>query len=412
MKIQQNVAKGKPLLSLFNSTDESFHAKLRRSVANAYAMSTLVQFEPLVDSTIEAFVKQIDQRFADRPGDGGVANFGTWLHYYAFDVIGQLTFSKRLGFIEQGKDIDGIIATLEGLLDYFAVVSVAINTYCCSYLTITLIKVGQKPWLDRLFLKNPVLLWCNDHGLINTDSPVAAFARARMASRLEEKAQLNSSTEQSTSRLRKDFLDRFLDANKKDPVFINDRRVLALTVANIFAGADTTAITLRAVFYFLLKHPDSMEKLVHELQSADLGPQSQIVSWEQARTLPYLTAVIQESLRMHPAVGLPLERIVPSTGLTVGEIFIPPGTNVGATARAVHAKESIFGAEPEKYRPERWLTASDVERTEMNNALFSFGMGARTCIGKNISLLEMYKLVPTIFRQYEVSLSSSFQNSI
>ena len=224
-----------------------------------------------------------------------------------------------------------------------------------------------------------------------------------MANRLEDKAQMNASAEQSTSRLRKDFLDRFLDANKKDPVFINDRRVLALTVANIFAGADTTAITLRAVFYFLLKHPDSLKKLVSELQTADLGPRSQIVAWEQARHLPYLSAVIQESLRMHPAVGLPLERIVPSNGLTVGEVYIPPGTIVGATARAIHAKESIFGADPGEYRPERWLVASDAKRTEMNNALFSFGMGARTCIGKNISLLEMYKLVPTIIRQYEVS---------
>ena len=86
-------------------------------------MSTLVQFEPLVDSTIAAFVKQIDQRFADRPGDSGVVDFGTWLHYYAFDVIGELTFSKRLGFIDEAKDIEGIIGTLEKMLDYFAIVS-------------------------------------------------------------------------------------------------------------------------------------------------------------------------------------------------------------------------------------------------------------------------------------------------
>lgn len=85
-------------------------------------MSSLVQFEPLVDSTIEAFLKQIDGRFADRDGDAGVVDFGRWLHYYAFDVIGELTFSKRLGFIDEAKDIEGIIGTLEKMLDYFAVV--------------------------------------------------------------------------------------------------------------------------------------------------------------------------------------------------------------------------------------------------------------------------------------------------
>ncbi|KAJ4988549.1 cytochrome p450 [Stagonosporopsis vannaccii] len=385
--VQQNIAKGKPLLSLFNTTDEQFHSKLRRSVANAYSMSTLVQFEPLVDSTIDAFITQINKRFADKAGPAGVADFGTWLHYYAFDVIGELTFSKRLGFIDQGKDIEGIIGTLEKMLDYFAI-------------------VGQIPWLDRLFFKNPILLWCNDHGVVDTTSPVAVFAKARMASRLEKDTQSGNVTEQKTTQLRKDFLDRFLEANRKDPSFISDERVLALTVANIFAGADTTAITLRTVFYFLLKNPECLNCLLSELEDSDLGPHDRILSWDRTRKLPYLSAVIQESLRMHPAVGLPLERVVPASGLDVDGLFVPPGTIVGTTARAIHAKSSIFGADPEKYNPERWLIASEIKRAEMNNALFSFGMGARTCIGKNISLLEMYKLVPTVLRQYEITFAN------
>ena len=86
-------------------------------------MSNLVQFEPLVDSTIEAFITQLQKRVVDRPADDGILDFGTWLQFYAFDVIGELTFSKRLGFVDEGKDIDGIIGTLERLLNYFSVVS-------------------------------------------------------------------------------------------------------------------------------------------------------------------------------------------------------------------------------------------------------------------------------------------------
>ncbi|OBT75484.1 hypothetical protein VF21_04908 [Pseudogymnoascus sp. 05NY08] len=383
--VQQTISKGRALHSLFNTTNKNFHAKLRRSVANAYSMSNLIQFEPLVDSTITAFTTQLENRAVDKPGDEGVIDLGTWLQFYAFDVIGELTFSQRLGFVDQGKDIDGIMAALEKLLDYVAV-------------------IGQMPWLDRLFLKNPITLWLNDKGLLNTSSPVVTFAKARMASRVSPSIG-NEKREESAVPPR-DFLARFLEANKKDPEFISNERVLALTVANIFAGSDTTAITLRAVFYFLLKNPPKLAKLMDELTAADLGSKDDIVSWESARSLPYLSAVIQESLRMHPAVGLTLERIVPAQGLKVNGHFIPPGTIVGATAWAVHAKESIFGAQPLEYRPERWLEVSDEKRAEMNNALFSFGMGARTCIGKNISLLEMYKLVPTILRRYDLSLAN------
>jgi cytochrome P450 len=242
---------------------------------------------------------------------------------------------------------------------------------------------------------------CNDLGLINTTAPVVTFAKSHMKSRLAEDKSSAEQQERRTSK-RPDFLARFLEANKKDPDFVDHQRVLSLTVTNVFAGSDTTGITLRAVFYYLMKNPTTLTKLRKELDSADLGPKESMVSWEQARNLPYLTAVIQESLRIHPAVGLPLERIVPPHGLAVNGSFIPPGTIVGASAWVLHAKESIFGAKPLEFRPERWIEASEEKRTEMNNALFTFGMGARTCIGKNISLLEMYKLVPTLLRRYEV----------
>jgi hypothetical protein len=86
-------------------------------------MSTIVQFEPLVDSTTRVFINQLAQKFANREGTPGICDFGTWLQWYAFDVIGELSFSRRLGFLEQGTDVDGIIAGIEGDLTYAAVVS-------------------------------------------------------------------------------------------------------------------------------------------------------------------------------------------------------------------------------------------------------------------------------------------------
>lgn len=112
---------------MFNTANDRYHAKLRRSVSNAYAMSTLVAFEPFVDSTSTEFLKQLKVRFADRPGDDGICDFGAWLQFYAFDVIGELTFSKRLGFVEKGADVDNIIRDLESFLDYVSWVSLSLK---------------------------------------------------------------------------------------------------------------------------------------------------------------------------------------------------------------------------------------------------------------------------------------------
>ncbi len=80
-------------------------------------MSTLVQYEPFVDSTTELFVSQTDKIYAQT---GKPCDFSTWLQFYAFDVIGEMTYSKRHGFVEQNKDIDGIVAYLGKLFSYVA----------------------------------------------------------------------------------------------------------------------------------------------------------------------------------------------------------------------------------------------------------------------------------------------------
>lgn len=178
----------------------------------------------------------------------------------------------------------------------------------------------------------------------------------------------------------------------------------------IFAGSETTAISLSSVFYFLLKNPRVYAKLMQELDDAvangtiESRP-NKIVSWSESQKLPYLDAVIQESFRLHPAAGLILERIVPPQGMDILGEFIPGGTIVGCNAWVLHRRPEVFGLDVDTFRPERWIEASPAKQKEMRGTMFQFGAGARTCIGKNISLLEVYKLVPSFLRRFEVSLT-------
>ena len=83
-RVQQNVSQGKPLQNIFNTTDESFHAAIKRPVAHAYSMNSLKQYETFVDTTSQLFCKKLVQNFA---GPKKVCDLGTWLQYYAFDVM-------------------------------------------------------------------------------------------------------------------------------------------------------------------------------------------------------------------------------------------------------------------------------------------------------------------------------------
>jgi cytochrome P450 len=176
----------------------------------------------------------------------------------------------------------------------------------------------------------------------------------------------------------------------------------------------------------LLKNPSKMEKLLQQLDEADAaGKLSNPVSYKETQIhLPYFGAVMKEAMRVHPSVGLLLERHVPTGGATICGEYIPAGTIVGINAWVLHNDPNVF-PDPEKFEPERWLESSEEKLQEMERSFFAFGAGSRTCIGKvgvltgpfemccanggfpqNISLMEMSKVVPQLLREYTLTLAN------
>lgn len=102
-------AKGKPVPTIFATQDENLHRVLKKPITAIYSMSNLVSFEPYIDTTMDVFFAQLDKRFVQT---GEVCDLSQWLQMFAFDVMGEITFSKRLGFLEQAKDVDGIMASI------------------------------------------------------------------------------------------------------------------------------------------------------------------------------------------------------------------------------------------------------------------------------------------------------------
>ena len=268
-------------------------------------------------------------------------------------------------------------------------------------------KVGQIPWLDLLCLKNPIILLLDRLGFKLFSFPITTFAKANMDERLAEIEASKSSGGEDVVGRRGDLLSMFLKAKSDRPDFMTDQRVLTMAVSMAFAGSETTAITLAAVFYYLLKSPRCYQTLVAELSEAvengtiENRP-SGLVSWTESQKLPYLDACIKEAFRMHPAAGLPLERITPPQGVEICGRHIPGGTIVGCSAWVIHRRQEVYGDDVDYYRPERWLEADKEQLKEMNANMLQFGAGPRTCIGKNISLLEVYKLIPSFLRRFEV----------
>lgn len=304
-----------------------------------------------------------------------------------WDVVGETTFSKPFGFLQAGKDINTTLHTAEKTLDYFVLVS-------------------QLPALDYWLAKNPVR---------RVGPPAFAIATASVQWMLDRYAGRDS---QWHDPAQPDFLDKFIEAKKLDPDAVDDNQVVSWLMINSLAGADTVAIVIKSVLYYALRHPRVWRRLQAEQRTdavgaggADAGP----VAYKTARARPYLEAVVREASRMHPPVASCLERYVPATGLRLPDgRMLPPGVAVGINPYVAARNRAVYGADADAFRPERWLR--DAEAGEpadafqrrlqaMLGADLTFGAGSRNCIGKNMALMEVYKVVATLAARYDLELA-------
>ncbi|TVY32474.1 Pisatin demethylase [Lachnellula subtilissima] len=204
-----------------------------------------------------------------------------------------------------------------------------------------------------------------------------------------------------------EYLGYLRNVQEKGVEYMSDYAIFGHLTANLSAGSDTTAMALRAIFYFLVKTPRTYEKLMREIDAAEAeGKFSEYVEFSEGQQLEYLQAVIKEAMRLHPGVGMPLERVVPEGGATLCGEFIPGETIVGVSAWVVHHSKEVFGLDTDTFRPERWLEAGPDQLRLMEQSSFAFGHGSRACIGKNISILEITKFVPQVLRHFRLEWAS------
>jgi cytochrome P450 len=170
------------------------------------------------------------------------------------------------------------------------------------------------------------------------------------------------------------------------------------------AGSDTISTTLSGCLYLLLKNPQTLARLRKELDEA-VNSEAEI-SMTSLAGLPYIKAVIDETLRMYPPISSDLRRRVPPEGFTICDHFIPGGTIVSVYALAASCNVNNF-SRPFEFTPERWLTND--ERPEWTkrdhlDASQPFSVGPRNCIGMNLAYVETKLILARLVYRYDLEL--------
>ncbi|CVL13698.1 uncharacterized protein FPRN_12073 [Fusarium proliferatum] len=360
----------------FNETDPANHALIRKRSSNAYSMSSIIAYEPYMQSVLDLCWSKIREYLASNNGEP--IDMSEWSHHLAFDFISELVCGQPMGHLNESKDVGGIRATINSI-------------------TKLVVLLGDIP-TQTAFLRHPLTTFVQTR-ILKMENPMEGFFQFSV-DRVRDRVTGRSGVD------RKDMLSHFTYAKSTiEPTADNIEREILRDVQTAFgAGSDTTSISMRAIIVYLGLDMDIYKRLqkdIDDFYTANNLGALEPLTFKQTQQIPLIRAVVAESIRLVPAISGQLLRVSP--GIEVDKYWIPRGYTIGISAMAVNKEPSIFGDDAEKFRPDRWLESDDAY-TRLDSASMTFGSGARGCLGKNIALVELQKFTAQFYRFFEVDL--------
>ncbi|WQF83912.1 Putative cytochrome P450 [Colletotrichum destructivum] len=348
-----------PDRALVTTRVKPIHAARRREWNRGFSAQALVQHE----SKILKYIEQLDlciEADAKAHVASEVRNLFFW---FGFDVMGDFVFSKSFDMLHQ-QQWHHIIVRLQRALSLLGPFSPA------PWLIQVGFKLGPrvgvlKDWFD-------MVAWCERQMRMRLDAETPKPAMPDLAHYLME---LEDGQTEQKDRLTWLFGDSLLA---------------------IVAGSEPTAAALIGIFCELAKHPEHADMIYEELKDVDS------TNIKTLTGLPHLNAVINEGLRLYPALLTGGARKTTENGATIGGTFIPPHTTIIAPRHVISRREDCFERANE-FIPERWTTRPEMVRNAAASA--PFGTGHHSCLGRFLATDTMRFVVARLVSKYRFRLA-------
>ncbi|KAL2082794.1 hypothetical protein ACEWY4_022612 [Coilia grayii] len=322
-----------------------------------------MQYEHVINETVTDFMKRINHLRKTSPTGDLVTNFSNELYNFALEGISTILFETRIGCLEKEIPME-----TQNFIDSIA-----------KMFTNSMPVVLTPRWSRNIL---PFWKWYTDgwEGIFRFAGKLIDMKMAAIQKRVDMGQEVEG-----------EYLTYLLSNTN-----MTNKEVYGSVAELLLAGVDTTSNTMMWTLYQLSREPKIQDTLYQEVNhylKADKIPMAQDVT-----KMPYLKAVIKETLRMYPVVPINA-RLISEGSVTVGGYFFPKKTMFTLCHYAISHDEKIF-PEPSRFKPERWLRDG---RTRPNPfGSIPFGFGVRGCVGRRIAELEMYLALARIIKLFEV----------
>ncbi|EKM54139.1 uncharacterized protein PHACADRAFT_145790 [Phanerochaete carnosa HHB-10118-sp] len=341
-------------------------AKKRRDISiPLFSRKNVIEMQHLVQQCLDTTCENIDKHIKE----GKSVNIYKAFRCCAVDIVFTICFARSMNATSEPDFSAPVIASLHAAMP----VTVIFKHF---------------PMIQKLVSMMPAWL------LVNLRPELDGYAKMRkmLTDQVKEaKTNPQALADYHQPTIYHEFL--------KDPKNIpSDKSLRDEAVLFVNAGTDTASNTIIAGVLNILANPEILARLQQELVEAWPNLDN-VPRFEQLEKLPYLTAVLKESLRTTHGVVQPMTRVVPKEGAQISGRFIPGGSVVGISNTFVHLNEDIF-RDACAFKPERWLDSEG----DLDTWLVAFSKGPRSCLGINLGWCELYMSIANLVRRYDLKL--------
>ncbi|KAF2422736.1 cytochrome P450 [Tothia fuscella] len=349
-------------ISLFSTLKHENHVIIKRRLGAAYALSAVKRYETRIDTIVIEMLNGLSEAWES-------ANLDNWLHWFAYDVISSVIAGKPIGFLKERNDVRGLIASFAQVvwpLEFLGRVP-------------KLSFLARKTWLGQKFFEAKAG---------DTNGIGALMAERDVWYHDHMKQPCPGSSEHG------DLMYQFMASKSHDKSSaMTEYDVKAEVLLAMLGGSATVSDALQKLFRNLLAQPQCLKLLTSEIDNASSSGQIKSpASFASLQTLPYLSATVRESFRFSPSTPL-LPRVVPNGGVVFNGQLIPAGIALASSPWITMRDCGVYGDDAAVFRPERWLEVEPETKRIWDRWDFHWGFGNRTCLGKHIATIEIFKCV-------------------
>lgn len=354
------------------SADESDHTRFRKILAPAFSEKSIQEQQPVIKGYIALLIQKLHEAIEqDASENATVVDVLKWFNYTTFDIIGGVLWGSSFGCLDEVRSHPWlqVISQFKA-----ALIAGAFKFY---------------PPFDDIIM------------LITPKSALAGLMEIWKTT--EEKIADRLATDNPYT----DVIAHVIAANESaSDLHMSFEEIEVNAMMIVVGGSESVTTVLTGIINYLIRSPSKLQILVDEIRLSFKTEDA--IDITSLSRLPYLTAVVNEGLRLCPTIPDGMRRQISVGGASVAGHYLPGGTVVSIPQWAAYQARGNFHS-PTCFIPERWLPdrldKASVYMQDRKDAFQPFSLGPHNCPGQNLAWLEMRLILARMVWNFDIEIA-------